>query len=421
MNACFYIGPRGNEWCLKYFPQRSPGELPLAGKSFVRHMIDQCSRLEMRDIFIADCFRWKFLSERLGTGGYWSLDLHAPESRPCGTPRELLAQHPEIPAGDLLIVWGLVMPDVSDMQQVFAELREVPDDFEPQTSCILLRREGKLYECVCPLLRIDSLQAYFDLNFRLLETPGIYNLPGYSNSEGCVFGMDVLILPGCELSKPVLLADNIRLERGVTLSGPVIIGRNVLINTGASLEHSIVMDFTCIGRRMFFKDKIVDGSRVIDVPTGEFIELEDEFLTASSRPRDVSRFSVTELVLALLIGICGLPLYLGARLFGRKAERLEFFRYFLLVYPKCWPVITGQAHLVRYGSGDAVYAFRYSDQWILHQSEQQKEADDMYFFYNRSVGNIVRTVVLSLLKRIFVLRPLVAAAGDAAAAGKSGK
>jgi hypothetical protein len=271
------------------------------------------------------------------------------------------------------------------------------------------------------MLRIDSLQAYFDLNFRLLEKPGIYNLPGYSNSEGCVFGMDVLILPGCELSKPVLLADNIRLERGVTLSGPVIVGRNVLINTGASLEHSIVMDFTYIGRRMFLRDKIVDGSRVIDVPTGEFIELEDEFLTASSRPRNVSRFSVTELVLALLIGIFGLPLYLVARVLGRKAERLEFFRYFLQVYPKCWPVITGRAHLVRYGRGDAVYAFRYSDQWLLHRSEEQKETDDMYFFYNRSVGSILSTVVLSLLKRIFVLTPLVVPAGGAAAAGKSEK
>ena len=420
MNACLYIGPQDNEWCLKYFPRRSPGELPVAGKSWLRHVIDQCSRLDVRDVFIADCYRWKFLSEHLGSGAYWSLDLHAPETSPCSSPRELLARHPDIPADDLLIFWGLVMPDVSDMRQVFADLREVSDDSAPQTPGILLLRGGKLYECVCPLLRIDSLQTYFDLNFRLLEKPGIYNLPGYSNSEGCVFGMDVLILPGCELVKPVLLADNIRLERGVSLTGPVIVGRNTLINEGASLEHSIVMDFTYIGRRMFFCNKIVDGSRVIDVPTGEFVELEDEFLTASSKPRDVSRFALTELVLALLIGIFGLPLYLAARFFGRWSEKLEFLRYFLLIYPKCWPVITGRAHLVRYGSSDAVYAFRYSDQWLLPQDEQQKDAGDRYFFYNRSVGNILSTVILSLLKRLFVLSPLVPLDGSDAA-GKSGK
>lgn len=418
MNACIYIGPRNNEWCLKYFPRRSPGELPVAGKSWVRHIVDQCSRLEMRDVFVADCYHRPEFDERMGTGDYWSLNLHLSKSDPCGTPREFLARHSGIPADDLLIFWGLVMPDVSDMRQVLADVREVKDDFGPLTSCILLRREGKLYECVCPLLRIDSLQAFFDLNFRLLEKPGIYNLPGYSNSEGCFFGMDVLILPGCELSKPVLLSDNIRLERGVSLSGQVIIGKNVLINEGTSLEHSIVMDFTFIGRRMFFRNKIVDGSRVIDVPTGGFIELEDEFLTASSKPRNVNRFALTEFVLALLIGVAGLPLYLAARLFGRKAEKLEFFRYFLQVYPKCWPVITGRAHLVRYGSDDAVYAFRYSDQWLLHQSEQQKETEDMYFFYNRTVGSFLTTVIISLLKRVFVLASLVPS-GSAGAATKS--
>ena len=95
MNAFFYIGPRNNEWCLKYFPQRGPGELPLAGKSWIRHMIDQCSRLEMRDIFIADCFRRNFLSRRLGTGGYWSLELHLIQASPCTSVRELLAQDPD--------------------------------------------------------------------------------------------------------------------------------------------------------------------------------------------------------------------------------------------------------------------------------------------------------------------------------------
>ena len=80
----------------------------------------------------------------------------------------------------------------------------------------------------------------------------------------------------------------------------------------------------------------------------------------------------------------------------------------------------GRAHLVRYGSSDAVYAFRYSDQWLLPQDEQQKEAGDRYFFYNRTVGNILSTVILSLLKRVFVLSPLVPP-GGADASGKAGK
>ncbi|MBQ7208813.1 MAG: hypothetical protein IJS01_13525 [Lentisphaeria bacterium] len=339
MNACFYIGPEDNEWCLKYFPRRSPGELPIAGKSWVRHAVDQCSCLEaLSDIFIVDCYRRDELAARLGQGGYWSLRLHLPETRPCGSIRQLLEAHPEIPADDLMIVWGLVMPDVPDIRQIFSELREVESMPEPQPPGIWLLRGGKLYECLCPLMRIDSLRAYFDLNFRLLEKPGIYNLPGYSNKEGCVFGTNVIILPGGKLEKPVLLSDHVRLERGVELNRQVIAGKYVLINENAVLEHSVIMDFTYIGKFMFFKDKIIDGSRVIDVPTGEFVELEDEFLTASSRPREVSRFSITEFILAVFIAVAGAPLYLGARLFGRQAEKLEFFRYFLLSIPSAGPL-----------------------------------------------------------------------------------
>ena len=420
MNACFYIGPEGNEWCLEYFPRRSPGELPIAGKSWVRHIVDQCSCLELSDVFIADCYHRKELSVQLGTGDYWSLKLHLPETQPCGTVRQLLETHPDIPADDLLIFWGLVMPDVPDIRQIFSELREVETTSGHLPPGLWLLRGGKLYECVCPLMRIDSLRAYFDLNFRLLEKPGIYNLPGYSNKEGCAFGTDVLILPGGKLEKPVLLSDHVRLERGVELNSQVIAGKYVLVNENAVLEHSVIMDFTYVGKYMFFRDKIVDGSRVIDVPTGEFVELEDEFLTASSRPREVSRFSLTEFILALVIALGGAPLYLGARLFGRKAEKLEFFRYFLQVYPKCWPVITGRAHLVRYGSSDPVYAFRFSDQWLLHRTEALRNMDDMYFYYNRSVFNILSTVVNSLLKRVFVLSPIVSSF-ELAPGGENGK
>ena len=76
------------------------------------------------------------------------------------------------------------------------------------------------------------------------------------------------------------------------------------------------------------------------------------------------------------------------------------------MYPKCWDVLNGKAHLVRFGHRDSNYAFRYSDQWLLHQAEHQKVTDDIYYYYNRSVGKICQTVVVSLCKRLFVLHPL---------------
>ena len=93
MNACFYVGPGATEWCWKYFPTKSPGELPIAGKSWCRHLVDQCSRLKINDIFIADCYFHDDLTVGMGAGDYWSLRLHYLPSIPCPQPEQLFAQH----------------------------------------------------------------------------------------------------------------------------------------------------------------------------------------------------------------------------------------------------------------------------------------------------------------------------------------
>ena len=89
MNACFYVGPGSTEWCWKYFPTKSPGELPIAGKSWCRHLVDQCSRLKINDIFIADCYFHDDLTVGMGAGDYWSLRLHYLPSIPCPQPERI--------------------------------------------------------------------------------------------------------------------------------------------------------------------------------------------------------------------------------------------------------------------------------------------------------------------------------------------
>lgn len=407
MKACFYIGPVCNEWFREFFPGKSPGELPLAGKSWCRHMVDQCSSLKITDVYIADCYYQDELLNRLGDGNYWSLQLHYLPTVPCANLEQLMTQHQKVlPGDDLLVFWGQVIPDLADIGQLFSGLREVGTRPKKLPEGVWLIRDGKLFECICPMLKMHSLEEYFDLNFHLLEKPGIYNLPGYSSSDGCVFGMDVLILPGCELEKPVLIQDNVRLERGVALNGGVIIGQEVLVNENTRLEHSIVLHHTCIGKHMFFRNKIIDGNRVIDVPSKVLVELDDAFLSGHAKVKAINLFAIIEFLIALLLCVGGLPLYLITRPFRKLLEKRAFFFFAFQIYPKCFQVLIGKAHLVRYGLQDDNYVFRFSDQWLLHQDEHQRQMDDIYFYYNRSVSNIWRTVVLSLVKRLFVLSAL---------------
>ena len=145
---------------MSFFPYKSPGELPIAGKSWCRHMVDQCSRLGVSDIHIADCYMYEDLTGRMGNGDYWCLKLHYLAIKPCSRPEEFLAQYgKDIPVDDdLLILWGQVLPDIADMAQLFSELREVGAEPEVLPDGIYLLRGGKLYECVCPLLRMRTLQ-----------------------------------------------------------------------------------------------------------------------------------------------------------------------------------------------------------------------------------------------------------------------
>ena len=407
MKACFYIAPGCAGWTEEYFPEKNPGELPIAGKSLYRHIVDQCSSLKISDIYLADSYCRDDLPDQIGRGDYWSLRIHYLPGEAGLTPQRIRERIMEDgPEEDLLLFQGMVMPDAAAVEDILADPRETPDPMpEHLPDGIWLIRNGRLYECTVPLFRMRSLREYFDLNFHLLEKPGIYNLPGYSNSEGCVFGMDVLIMPECELEKPVLIQDHVRLGRRVTLCGKVIAGRDVFINDGSYLEHSIVLDHTYIGKHMSFRDMIIDENKVIDVDSGSMVELEDEFLAASSRRTVADRFRTAESVIALLLLILGLPLYLAALLFRRSGDENGFFAYFRRIYPKCPQVLRGRAHLVRYGRDDENYAFRYSDQWLVRQDEDQKLMDDIYFYHNRSVLKILRTVIVSLLKRMVVRRP----------------
>ena len=407
MKACLYIGAARNEWARKFFPEKSPGELPVAGKSWVNHAVDICSRLEATDVYVADCFFRDELARRLGGGALWSLKIHCLASSPCAAPEELLRQHAEKieDPDDMLIFWGLVLPDVKTPDEILQKLELVEKSSGALPDGIYLLRGGRLFACRCPLFRLDSLKSYFDLNFRFLDDPGIYNLPGYSTLNGCSIGMNVLIKLDCELERPVILQDNVCLERGAVLHNGVIVGREVLVDEGAELDHALVLNHTYIGRKMLMRDKIVDGSRVIDVNTGAMEELEDEYLVGSTRRDPVDLCRVTAWLTALFIVVVTFPCYLLTLILPFLASKLAFFHLLHRVYPKCFRVLWGGGHLVRYGQGDRNYAFRYSDMWMLHQDRHLQELDDIYFYYRRSASLIVKVALVSLFKRLFVLTP----------------
>jgi len=401
MNACLHIGPRSGEWCKELFPRRSPGELRLAGKSFIRHAVDFLSQLDIGEIFMLDCLFRGSPPHTLGEGEYWSLHLNFLTGDPAATPAELPDRHPEIPRDELLVFWGTALPDVEkpadllrDLQPVDAADAELPDG-------VYLLRGGKLYRCAVPLLRIDSLQSYFDLNFRLLEKPGPYILPGYNSEPGLHLGQNITIMPGGEIRQPVLVQDNCLLGLGVHLLEDTIVGNEVLIDDHTRVRRSVILDHTYIGRNMYLENKIVAGKRVIDVAAGSWVDLEDGALTRDSRVDRLSSYRVVEYLLTALLAIIDLPGYLIFRPFKRWLNRKPFFQFMFRAYPKYWRVLEGRARLVRCHANDPDYVFRFADFYPLYKGEEVREVADDYFFTHRSLKKMVNVVLLSRWKYLF--------------------
>ena len=404
MKACLYIGRQGNEWIEELFPGKSPGEMTIAGKSWCRHAVELCCALKVDEIFIVDCFYYDELKCRLGDGAYWSLKLHCLSGAEAAFPSQLLERHRgTLPEDDLLIFWGQVLPDLPDPEQLFEKLRPAAEEGDALPDGIYLYNGGRLCECVCPLHRMDTLKNYFDLNLRILREPGIYLLPGYASEPGLEFGRNVIMMPNCGIAPPVVIGNDCYLGRSVSLEGDVILCSEVMIESYSRLRRCIVMNYSYVGRNMSIEDKIIAGSRVIDVNSGAYVDLHDGFLVKTVKPRPLSTYSVVEYLTALALTIALAPAYLAARLFRKHMEKLPFFKFLLRVYPHIPPVLVGRADLVRIGVDDHEYAFRSSDQWLLCDTEHQRELADVHFHQHRTVRLMLSVVSTSLFKRLFVL------------------
>lgn len=407
MNACLYVGYQDNEWVWEIFPGKSPAEMPIVGKSWARHAIDMCSLLKVSDIFITDCFFYPELTQRLGDGSFWSSKLHHLPCTDALNPARLFEQHEGgIPDDEeLLIFWGQVLPDLPSIDELFNELQPVdPGPDEALPSGIYLRKDGKLHRCVCPLHRMDSPKSYFDLNMKMLNHPGIYNLPGFSDEKDFCIGANVITLFGSDLKPPLVIQDSSAIGRSTVLDGDVIIGSHVLVDDFTYLKRAVILNNTYIGRNMQIVDKIVSDRTVIDIRTGAHVELSDEFMVGNIRRRTViDRYKVTEFILALLLLILLLPSWLLALPLRKWISKLPFFGYVLKIYPKLPLVLIGRATLVRNGTQDNSYVCRFSDQWLGIQDEHYRNFTDMYFSTHRTIRVILAVVMGSLFKRMCAL------------------
>ena len=408
MQACLYPGNADLSKIREFFPDLGPGEMPVAGKSLCRHLVDLCGTLKVSEVFLLDRFLNPRLADDLGSGAYWSLQLHYLNSERISSLRQLLQTRKKFSEKDedALLIWGLFLPDIRNTEELFRPLDETDPDREDPEPGVYLYRNGKYYRSGVPILECDTLKRYFDINFHLLRNPGVYSLPGYSSQHGYGVGRNVAIMPRADVQTPVLIQDNVLISRGVSIKDGAIIGQFTVIDENTKVSRSIIMNNTYIGRSMVIREKIVNGRRVLDPASDSYVDLDDAFLADDFKTQSNGRlfFSFAEKLFALFLAIFELPVYLPVVLLWKFLKNMPYPAFLRTVYPKIWRAVAGQLQLVRFGSGSD-YVFRYSDlRWPAEASASEKNMDDVYYYHHRNFFRMAAVPLGSQLRRMLTLQ-----------------
>jgi len=135
---------------------------------------------------------------------------------------------------------------------------------------------------------------------------------GQEMMNGMWIGRNNVIHPSVRLRSPVIIGNNCYIGQGVQLGPDTVVGDNVIIDEDATLSHTTILDETYIGRLVKLENRLVNKNQVIDLTSGEAVQITDQFLVG----RTFQSVSDTGFFLFLERGIALLLLLLWSWLIG---------------------------------------------------------------------------------------------------------
>ena len=196
---------QAQEWCKDYFPDRSLGMMPVAGRCAAEYFIDLALRCEAGSLLLLGPTYNEHLAEHLYEYQHGALVLDYRKGGGHDTVRHLLEIYTEKCGNDCLILHGMVMPKAHTLAELQASF--VPCTDEGSEDGIYYWKDGVLLKSNIEFYLIDSLASYFEVNFQILNDD-FYNLPGYSSNSNIHTGTNVVIKNNCDLTGPLVLNDN---------------------------------------------------------------------------------------------------------------------------------------------------------------------------------------------------------------------
>ena len=390
---------QSNEWCKEYFPDRSLGMMPIAGRCAAEYFIDLALRCEAESMLLLGPTYNEHLAEHLHEYQHGDLKLDYRKGGGHFTVRQLLDTYRKECENDCLILHGMIMPKAYTLKEI--ENSFVPCNDDGKADGIYRYKDGILYKSSIEFYHIDSLESYFDVNFQVLNDD-YYNLPGYSITDNIHTGTNIVIKNDCHLSGPLVLCDNTFIEIGSTISNAVI-GERSLIDKECCVEHSIVFDRTYAAGKLEIKNKIVTPGRIIDPYTGGVLERNSfgyAFSPIQNRSAWILRLWEHFIALVLAVGLA-IPYLLLLPLYLMRKNSHWCWKLSMDRYPGYWAVLFFRKELVKSHPANEHYVFQMGEIYGLQNTPEQRRIYDYYYHYHCSCFLVLQVVLRSIGKRGF--------------------
>ena len=388
-----------HEWCKDYFPDRSLGMMPVAGRCAAEYFIDLALRCEAEKLLLLGPTYNEHLAEHLYEYQLGELQLDYRKGGGHETVPNLLKNYQDELPEDCLILHGMLLPRIHSREEL--EKSFVPAGEDTASDGIYLFHNGQLFKSTVDFYKIDSLQSYFEVNFALLEED-FWNLPGYSSSGNVHTGTNVVLKQDCALTGPLVLGDNTFVENKAKISC-AILGERSLVDKNTVLERALIFDRTYVAGNLEIKNKIVTPGRIIDPFSGGVLE-RNSFSYAFSPIQNRSAW-------ILRLWEHGIAFVLAA---GLLIPYLFLLPYYLLHknshwcwklsmdrYPGYWEVLFFRKELVKSHPANEHFVFQMGEIYGLQNTPEQRRIYDYYYHYHCSCFMVLQVVLRCLGKRGF--------------------
>ena len=390
---------RPQEWCKDYFPDRSLGMMPVAGRCAAEYFIDLAVRCKAESLLLLGPTYNEHLAEHLFEYQQGALKLDYRKGGGKSTVRNLIELYKEECGDDCLILHGMLLPKAYTAEEL--ENSFVLYDGEGKEDGIYRCTAGKLFKSTIDFYLIDSLKSYFETNFTVLNDD-FYDLPGYSSSDNVHMGTSVVLKEECVLEGPLVLGDNSFVESKAQIAD-AIIGERSLVDKQTCVEHAIIFDRTYTAGKLEIKNKIVTPGRIIDPFTGGVLERNSfsyAFSPVQNRSAWILRMWEHCIALVLALGLLVpylliLPYYLLHRN-SHWCWKLSMDRY-----PGYWGVLFFRRELIKSHPANENFVFQMGEIYGLQNTPEQRRIYDYYYHYHCSCFLVLQVVLRALGKRGF--------------------